>query len=69
MTDQLGQRLTLRDRRPFFVLRGAAAGTHEVELQFALSCAGFQGLRLRRLRGAAGEPERIVCMTVRRALN
>jgi hypothetical protein len=49
--------------------RAARSGFHEVELQFRLRRTGFQGLRLRRVRGAAHEPERIVCMAVRRALN
>ena len=50
-------------------IREPAAGFHEVELQFRLTRAAFQGIRLRRLRGPAHEPARILCMAVRRALN
>jgi hypothetical protein len=40
---------------------------HEVELQYRLQRAGFQGIRLRRV--GAGERSRILCMAVRRAWN
>jgi len=42
---------------------------HEFELQFRLGAAGFQGLRLRRLPGSLPEPDRLLSMAVRRALN
>ena len=45
------------------------AGFHEIGLQFRLRRAGFQGLRLRRLAADGDEPERIVFMAARRALN
>jgi len=41
-------------------------GIHEVELQYRLRRAGFQGLRLRRFRG---DDDTMFCMAVRRALN
>jgi len=41
-------------------------GIHEVELQYRLRCAGFQGLRLRRFRG---DDDTLLCMAVRRACN
>ncbi len=42
---------------------------HEVELQYRLRRAGFQGLRLRRFRRESGTPETILSMAVRRACN
>jgi hypothetical protein len=59
-----------RGLRPF-PLRGAEprAGFHEVELQYRLRRAGFQGLRMRRFRREIHEPDTILCMAVRRALN
>ena len=44
----------------------SADGVHEVELQYRLRRAGFQGLRLRRFRG---DQPTVLCMAVRRALN
>ena len=41
-------------------------GIHEVELQYRLRRAGFQGLRLRRFRS---DDDTLLCMAVRRALN
>jgi len=64
--------LPARPRSPLafsMPMRDPGAGFHEVELQFRLTCAGFQGLRLRRLRGSSHEPDRLLCMAVRRALN
>jgi len=49
-------------------IRAPRDGFHEVELQFRLVRAMFQGLRLKRLR-SSHEPDRILCMAVRRALN
>ena len=42
---------------------------HEVELQYRLRRAGFQGLRLRRFRREPGVAETILSMAVRRACN
>ncbi len=42
---------------------------HEVELQYRLRRAGFQGLRLRRFRREPGMAETILSMAVRRACN
>ena len=42
---------------------------HEVELQYRLRRAGFQGLRLRRFRREPRVAETILSMAVRRALN
>lgn len=54
-----------------FPMRGgeSRSGFHEVELQYRLRRAGFQGLRLRRFRREIHEPDTILCMAVRRALN
>jgi hypothetical protein len=41
-------------------------GIHEVELQYRLRRAGFQGLRLRRFRS---DDDTLLCMAVRRACN
>jgi hypothetical protein len=64
--------LTARARGPRpFPMRGAEprSGFHEVELQYRLRRAGFQGLRMRRFRQEIHEPDTILCMAVRRALN
>lgn len=64
--------LTARARGPRpFPMRGgeARSGFHEVELQYRLRRAGFQGLRMRRFRREIHEPDTILCMAVRRALN
>jgi hypothetical protein len=56
--------------RPFPLRSGKSpSGFHEVELQYRLRRAGFQGLRLRRFRGECGEEDVILGMAVRRALN
>jgi len=46
-----------------------AASLHEVELQYRLRRAGFQGLRLRRFGREPGLAETILSMAVRRACN
>jgi hypothetical protein len=59
-----------RASRPFPLRSGpSSSGFHEVELQYRLRRAGFQGLRLRRFRGEHGEEDVILGMAVRRALN
>jgi hypothetical protein len=52
-----------------FAMGGAGdpVGLHEVELQYRLRRAGFQGLRLGRLRQVGGE--RLLCLAVRRGWN
>jgi hypothetical protein len=49
--------------------RGLPARVHEVELQYYLARAGFQGLRIRRIAADLCFAERILFMAVRRALN
>jgi SAM-dependent methyltransferase len=59
-------------RRPYpFALgrSGAVTALHELELQYELCRAGFQGLRLRRLVGTDGGRETLLGMAVRRAPN
>jgi hypothetical protein len=59
-----------RGPRPFPMRGGESrSGFHEVELQYRLRRAGFQGLRMRRFRREIHEPDTILCMAVRRALN
>jgi hypothetical protein len=44
-------------------------GFHEVELQYRLQRAGFQGIRIRRFSAGRGQSGTILCMAVRRANN
>ena len=57
-TMQLGPRAS--EREPQF---------HEVELQYRLQRAGFQGVRVRRVHSGIERRERLLCMAVRRAWN
>lgn len=59
-------------RRPFTMALGAADGDepgryHELELQYLMSRAGYQGVRIREL--GEGVDRALVAMAVRRALN
>jgi len=60
-------------RCPFDMFLGAAGSDedpgryHEIELQYLLRRAGFQGVRIRELRAVAGRT--LVAMAVRRGLN
>lgn len=58
---------SVRGGAPFEMIgRPPESGLHEVQLQYRLRGAGFQGLRMRRL---PGDGETLLCMAVRRALN
>jgi SAM-dependent methyltransferase len=41
----------------------------EVEIQYRLRQAGFQGVRIRRFEGEEGRPASLLCLAVRRAMN
>jgi hypothetical protein len=42
---------------------------HEVELQYRLQRAGFQGTRIRRSPAVSGDAGRLLCLAARRAMN
>ncbi len=62
-------------REPVSLVLGNSPSTslpgriHEVELQYRLRRAGFQGVRMRRYPAVADEGDTLVCMAVRRASN
>jgi hypothetical protein len=69
--------LPARSRKdPAFIVRPARSASelddrplHEIELQYRLRVAGFQGLRIRRFRAELGHPDTVVFTAVRRAPN
>ncbi len=62
-------------REPVSLVLGKSPATpisgriHEVELQYRLRRAGFQGVRIRRFPAVADEGDTLICMAVRRASN
>lgn len=57
-----------RDEVPFSMIASPERAWHELELQYRLQRAGFQGLRIRRMDADDGG-QRFLVMAVRRALN